>query len=100
MSSRTKRPSSRIVGVALLAPGIAVHVIAALLPETRLVARCEAQALDPFRALPEIQVRYEQPRRSAVLRRHRRSSIARSDHGLRAGEIGDRKVRVVAIVRF
>src|SRR5262245_2665668 len=55
-----------VPGVALLLPGIAVHVIAAELPETGLVALGELQRVDPLRRLPEVQVRDQQSSGAAV----------------------------------
>ena len=44
-------------------------MIAVLLPEAGLVLLEELEPGDPFRALPEIEMRYQQPDRPAVLRR-------------------------------
>src|SRR4051812_47810311 len=57
--------------VTLLTPGVTQVVVAVLLPEPRLVARHERQLADPLRALPEVEVRHQQPDRSAVLDRQR-----------------------------
>src|SRR5829696_3743377 len=53
--------------VALLAPGVAVVVVAQGLPEARDVVGGELQPPYPFGALPEVEVWHEQPRRSSVL---------------------------------
>jgi hypothetical protein len=53
--------------VALLFPRIASVVIAADFPIARLVGGEEFDALQPFRALPEIQVRHHQAHRAAVI---------------------------------
>src|SRR5215213_2328856 len=47
--------------VPLLPPRVAEIVVTVLLPETGLVARHQGQLGDPLRALPEVQVRDEQP---------------------------------------
>src|SRR5437879_6366415 len=54
--------------VALLGPRVAAHVVTVLLPEAGPVALHEFQAAYPLRALPEVQVGYEQSQRPAVLR--------------------------------
>src|SRR6478735_8744370 len=61
--------TASVTGEALLAPGIAIDVIAAELPEACLVALDELQAAHPFRRLPEIEMWHEQPRRSAMVGR-------------------------------
>src|SRR5687767_15137615 len=53
--------------VALLAPGVAVVVVTQGLPEAGDVVGGELQPPHPLRALPEVQVRHEQARRSSVL---------------------------------
>jgi hypothetical protein len=58
--------------VAFLGERIAAHVIAAQLPERGLFAPGEPQAVHPFRGLPEMEMRHQQPRGSAVTGRHRR----------------------------
>src|SRR2546427_577517 len=70
------RPTS-VVGVALFLPGIAADVIAERLPEAGRVLVHEAQAAGPFRALPEIQVRDDKSRRTAVLGRERGAVVLR-----------------------
>ena len=52
-----------VIGVALLAPRIAIDVIAAQFPELRLVTRCELQRVHPFGGLPEVKVRNQKTRR-------------------------------------
>ena len=62
------RPTPASVGViALLAPRISVHVIAAQLPEAGLVALGELQSVHPLRRLPEVEVRHQQARGAAVI---------------------------------
>src|SRR5271165_1713969 len=67
---------SRVVSVswsvaleALLAPGIAVVVVAPALPGARLVVDGEGHAGHPGQALPQVQVRHQQPCRAALGRR-------------------------------
>src|SRR5688572_11784161 len=89
---------SRVPGVSLLAPGVAVHVVAERFPEARLVRWHVAQLAHPFGAFPEIEVGHEEARRSAVFRRERRALIYEGDHALSLREIGDGHVRGVAAV--
>src|SRR6476661_9643108 len=51
--------------VPLLSPGVAEIVVPVLLPEPGLVAGHEGQLAHPLRALPEVQVRHQQPDRAA-----------------------------------
>src|SRR5688572_20248566 len=53
--------------VPLFAPGVAVEVVAVLLPEAGLVVLHHREAAHPLRALPEVEVRHEQTRGAAVL---------------------------------
>src|SRR3981081_2790811 len=95
-SRREGAGAASIAVIALLLPGIAVDVIAERLPEARLIRVHEAKPLHPLRAFPEIEMRHEQPGRTAVRRKDRQALVSGRDHGLAADEIGDRKVRRVA----
>src|SRR5215470_5867420 len=72
VSQRTLRactsPTS-VSGIALLFPGIAIHVIAALLPKAGFVTFGELEAGYPLGRLPEIQMRHQQTGRTAVVGR-------------------------------
>src|SRR5690348_1288943 len=57
--------------IAFFFPWIAAIVIAVLFPKARPVARDEFDALHPFRALPEIELRHDRPHRPAMLARQR-----------------------------
>src|SRR5215212_3451825 len=59
--------TASVAPVALLAPGVPVVVVAQGLPEAGDVVGGELQAPHPLGALPEVQVRHQQPRRAAVL---------------------------------
>ena len=54
-------------GVALFTPRITAIVIPVYFPEPRLVMRGELNPAHPLGALPEVEVRHEQPRGTAVL---------------------------------
>src|SRR4051812_44051956 len=69
-----------VTGIPLLLPRIAAHVISAQLPESRFITFGEFQAVAPFGALPEIQVRHQQARGSSVLRREWPPSVHRRHH--------------------
>src|SRR5690349_1232403 len=49
-----------VTPVTLLAPGVAVVVVAQRLPEAWLVRQPEVDALDPLGGLPEVQVRHQE----------------------------------------
>ena len=53
--------------IALFGPGITAVVIAAHFPKTRLSSVQEFDRLQPFRALPEIEMRHDEPHRAAML---------------------------------
>ena len=55
-----------VLPVALFLPGIAVVMIAALLPETRLVLRAKLNTVAPLRALPKIALRHKHSHRTAM----------------------------------
>src|SRR2546423_5962525 len=72
-STRNHGEASDFVGilvspVTLLAPRVAIEVVAVGLPESRVLLVLEPDATHPLRALPEIEVRDEQSRGTAVLR--------------------------------
>src|SRR5690242_13124271 len=89
-------PMSSVTLVPLLEPRVAAVVVAVLLPEARLVAAQQGQAGDPLGALPEVEVRHEQPHRPAVLDRQRTAVVLPDHPGLAAGYVVDGQVRGVA----
>src|SRR5216683_763859 len=95
---RRSRPARSVAGVPLFPPRISVHVIAVGLPEAGLVLVEELEAAHPLGALPEIQMRDEQPRRAAVLGIERLAVIAERQPGTPAGDVVDREVGAVATV--
>src|SRR4051794_13387709 len=58
--------ANSVAPVALLAPRVAVVVVAGELPEPGLVVDGQRQPAPPLRALPEVQVRDDQARGPAV----------------------------------
>src|SRR4051812_47643768 len=100
--SRRARPAaacwSSVPPVALFLPWVAVVVVAVALPEPWLVLLCQLQAAHPLGALPEVEVRHEQPRRAAVLRLQRLASVFVGDPRLAPRHLLERKVRRVAAV--
>src|SRR3954454_7529032 len=73
--------------IPLLPPGVAQVVVAVLLPEPWLVAGHQGQPGAPLGALPEVEVRHEQPPRPAVLG-GQRLAVELPDHpGLAAGDV-------------
>src|SRR5215216_857725 len=85
---------------ALLAPGVAVVVIAQALPEAGLVLVQQLNPADPLGALPEVQVRHEQPRRAAMLGLQLLTVVAERDPGLVDGQVLQRQIAAVAAVRL
>jgi hypothetical protein len=78
-------------------PGIAV-VVAVGLPEAGLVIERQREAAHPLRALPEVQMRDQEPRRAAVLGVQRLAIVLVDDPGLALGDVLERKVGRVAAV--
>ena len=62
-ATRARRATS-VAPVPLLPPRIAVVVVAVALPEAGLVIVAQCQPAHPLRALPEVEVRHEQPCRA------------------------------------
>src|SRR3954468_10011099 len=48
-----------VIGISLLIPRIAVHVVPPQLPEAGLVALRELKTVHPLRRLPEVEMRHE-----------------------------------------
>src|SRR6266851_4656230 len=84
--------------VTLLEPRVAVVVVAVAFPEPRLVVVLELQAGDPFRALPEVEVRHNHAGRPPVLERERGPLVVPDDPCLAARHVLQREVRRVARV--
>ena len=57
--------------VAIFLPGVGVVVVAAEFPEAEVVAGGELDAPQPLWALPEIEVRHDEPNRSTVVQLER-----------------------------
>ena len=85
-------PDLLLVGVPLLAPGVADEVVAALLPEAAHRAAVVLDAAQPLRALEAVEVRHHQPQRPAVLGCERLAVGARRP----AGRAGWRRPRSAA----
>src|SRR5215213_8593488 len=95
---RARSSATSVPPVALLAPGVAVVVVAEGLPEAGFVFGDQPQSSHPLGALPEVQVRHEQAGRTAVLGLERLAAVGVSDPGLTACDIIQRQVRGVAAV--
>src|SRR5215469_6515466 len=76
-----------VIGIPLLAPGVAVDVVTAQLPEPGLVARGELQAHDPFGRLPKVQMWHEQAGGAAVIGLDRPPVVVQRNQGLALCEI-------------
>src|SRR5262249_62200003 len=88
---RRTMDTSRVTVVALLTPRVAIVVIAVGLPESRRITVHEAQLPHPLRALPEVEVRHEEPGGAAVLGRERLTVVFHRHPRLAAGDIRERQ---------
>src|SRR2546430_12990737 len=75
-----------------------MDVIAELFPEPGLVFLHEAKATDPLGALPEIEMRHDQPRRPAVHRLERLVAEPGGDERLPLRRLVQRNIRRVAAI--
>src|SRR5262245_46411882 len=86
-ASPLARSASSVASVPLLFPRVAVHVVAVGLPEAGLVVVAQLEPAHPLGALPEVEVRNEQPRGPAVLRFERLIAVLVSDPCLTACDV-------------
>src|SRR3954470_17303893 len=77
--------------ITLLKPGIPAVVISERLPEAGLVLLGEGETADPLGALPEVQMRDQQARRTAVLGFEVISVELVDDPRLATGDVVDRQ---------
>src|SRR5947208_6852160 len=77
--------TSGVALIALLAPWIAPVMVAKLLPESARVVLHKLEPTHPLRALPEVQVRHEQPRRTAMFRGQWRTVVSERHPRLATG---------------
>src|SRR6516162_7895791 len=89
---------SRLLVITLFEPGIAVIVVAPHLPEAGLVDRRKLDALDPFGALPETELRNDYAQRAAMFPADRLAVPAPGQHRVRGREVGERHVGRVGVV--
>src|SRR6266516_4359721 len=87
-----------VAPVPLLQPRVSAQVVAVGLPEAGLVLVAELEPANPLRALPEVEVGDEQPRRAAVLRVEGLAVVAVGDPRLAVGDVLKRQVRRVPAV--
>src|SRR6185312_17061920 len=86
--SRAPRRCARsVVAVSLLAPWVSVVVVAEGLPEAGFVLLEQRQSTQPLGALPEVEVRHEQPGGPAVLRRQRLAVVGVDHPGAAVDEV-------------
>src|SRR5574338_1406973 len=96
---RARNRPSRIALIALLPPWVAPIVIPVHFPESGLVVCGELNPANPLRALPEVEVWDEQPRRPAVLGVKRLPVVLECDPGLALCHIIEWHVGRVSTVR-
>src|SRR5258708_35190658 len=88
----SRRPGTAAVSItviSLLFPGVAVIVIAQRLPEAAFIHFHEAQSPHPFGAFPEVEMRHEQPGRTAMRWQNLQALVSGRDHALAANEFRD-----------
>src|SRR5690242_4330057 len=82
--------------VTLLEPWVAPVVVSVALPETLLIMIKQGQPGDPFRALPEVQMRNEQADGTTVVDRQRLALVRPHDPRLASRQVRQRQVRRIA----
>src|SRR6478752_2267919 len=82
--------------IALLTPRVAQIVVTIALPEALDVVVQQGDLADPLRALPEVQMRHQQPHRPAVLARQRAPLVRPDDPRLAVAQVRERQVGCVA----
>src|SRR6478672_7446246 len=82
--------------VPLFQPWVTPVVVAVALPESLLVMIHQGDPGDPFCALPEVQVRHQQPYRPAVIGRQWLALMRPHDPGLAPRDVRERQIRRVA----
>src|SRR5262245_1619788 len=80
---------------AFLAPGVAANVIPVPLPEPGAILRHQLEARDPLGALPEVEMRDDQPHGTPVLGRQRVPVVMRGEDDVVVEERLEREVRRV-----
>src|SRR4029077_7727377 len=93
-----RRIHHSIARVPLLAPRIAVDVIAKRLPESRGIRLHEGESPDPLCAFPEIKMWHEQSGCPAVSSRQRLSVKMRGYHGFTFHQVSNRQVGCVTAI--
>src|SRR5437588_2058313 len=79
-------------------PGVAAHVVAALLPEARAVFRKELDALDPLGRLPCVELRDDEADGAAVFGRDGLAVVRPGEERVFGEEVFDGQVRRPAVV--
>src|SRR5262249_23582618 len=98
LTSPTGRGEERSIGgIALLAPGVAAIMITADFPIARSVLVEKLDRLQPFRALPEIEMGHDDPHGAAMLGGDRFPPPAVREEGVLGREIFEREIGGVAV---
>src|SRR6266516_6839265 len=98
LMTASQAPPQSVAPIPLFQPRVAEDVVAVGFPEPGLVFVLQPEAANPFRALPEVEVWHEHPRRSPVLGLERLVVVVVSDPGLPVRDMFERQVRRVAAV--
>src|SRR6266849_352076 len=97
-ATTSAKPGRAASAIALLRPGIAVVVIAPLLPEPGAIGSQELDPPYPFGALPEIEPRHDRAHRAAMLARQRTTLPGMREQHVLGIEFGQRQVGGVVVI--
>src|SRR5712671_5208103 len=97
-ATTSAKPGRAASAIALRRPGIAVVVIAPLLPEPGAIGSQELDPPDPFGALPEIEPRHDRAHRAAMLARQRTTLPGMREQHVLGIEFGQRQVGGVVVI--
>src|SRR5207253_6106199 len=92
------RVARLVAPVTLFFPWITIIVVAKRLPEARFIPLDQSEAPDPLGALPEVEMRYKQPRRSTMFGSQRLPLVAEGHPGFSSQHIGERQIRRVVTI--
>src|SRR5215470_3011007 len=93
-----EKPCALLSAISLLRPGVAAHMVAAHLPEARLVLGHEGDPPDPLGALPEIEFWHHGAHGATMLTRDRLALPTMRQQYFLVVEVGEAQVRGVVVV--
>src|SRR5262245_59576756 len=98
-STSARSAVGSVTRVALLAPGVAVLVVAVAFPEPRGVLVTDLDTVDPLGTLPEVEMRDQEPCRSTVLGMEWLAVVLERDPCAPALQVPEWQVRRIPAVR-